>query len=159
MEYKGSNADALQMLIDHENTISELYAAYADRFADHRQYWLDLAHEETEHADEIRKLTPLADQNRRVLNTAGFKPAAVNTSVSYLRDQIGHARRGLVTLRDALSTALDLEKAMIERKFFEIFETPAPEAQSVLMTLTEGTQKHIETIEAEWQKHRVAQTN
>jgi hypothetical protein len=158
MEYRGTDTDALQLLIDHENTISELYAAYADRFADHRQYWLDLAHEETEHADEIRKLLPLADTGNRVLNTTGFKPAAVNTSVGYLRDQIKHARSGFVTLKDALSTALDLEKAMIERKFFDILDTPAPEAQSVLITLTEGTQKHIETIETEWQKHRVPQT-
>lgn len=159
MEYRGSGADALQMLIEHENTISELYAAYADRFSDHRQYWLELAHEETEHADAIRKLLPLADRGNRVINAAGFKPAAVNTSITYLRDQIRSARGGFVTLRDALSTALDLEKAMIERKFFDIFETPAPEAQSVLMTLTEGTQKHIDTIETEWQKHRVAQPN
>ena len=158
MDYRGSDTDALQMLIDHENTISELYTAYADRFADHRQYWLNLAHEETEHADELRKLLAMADKGNRVLNTAGFKPAAVNTSVSYLRDQIRQARGGFVTLRDALSTALDLEKAMIERKFFEILDTPAPEAQSVLITLTDGTQKHIETIEAEWQKLRTVQT-
>jgi len=159
MEYKGSAADALQMLIDHENTISELYAAYADRFAERRQYWLELAHEETEHADEIRKLVPLAGKGNRLLNTAGFKPAAVKTSISYLRDQIGNARRGFVSFRDALSTALDLEKAMIERKFFDIFETPAPEAQAVLRTLTEGTQKHIDTIEIEWQKQRTTQTS
>lgn len=159
MDYKGSAADALQMLIEHENTISELYAAYADRFAEQRKYWLELAHEETEHADEIRKLVPLADRGNRFLNTTGFKPAAVRTSISYLRDQISHARKGFVSLRDALSTALDIEKAMIERKFFDIFETPAPEVQSVLLTLTEGTQKHIETIEAEWQKHRTAQTS
>ena len=158
MEYRGSAADALQMLIDHENTISELYAAYADRFADRRQYWLNLAHEETEHADEIRKLIPLADKGNRLLNTAGFKPAAVNTSITYLRDQIRQARSGFVSLRDALSTALDLEKAMIERKFFDILDTPAPEAQSVLITLTDGTQKHIETIETEWQKLRTVQT-
>lgn len=158
MEYRGTGADALQMLIDHENTISELYAAYADRFADHRKYWLSLAHEETEHADEIRKLLPLADKGSRVLNTAGFKPAAVNTSITYLRDQIRQSRGGFVTLKDALSTALDLEKAMIERKFFDILDTPSPEAQSVLITLTDGTQKHIETIESEWQKHRVPQT-
>ncbi|UCG63141.1 MAG: hypothetical protein JSV52_07630 [Candidatus Zixiibacteriota bacterium] len=157
MDYRGSDTDALQMLIDHENTISELYTAYADRFADRRQYWLNLAHEETEHADELRKLLPLADKGNRVLNTSGFKPAAVNTSVSYLRDQIRQARGGLVTLRDALSTALDLEKAMIERKFFDILDTPAPEAQSVLITLTDGTQKHIETIETEWQKLRTVQ--
>ena len=158
MQYRGTDTDALQMLIDHENTISELYTAYADRFADHRPYWLNLAHEETEHADEIRKLLPLADKGNRVLNTAGFKPAAVNTSIAYLRDQIRQARNGFAGFKDALSIALDLEKAMIERKFFDILDTPSAEAQAVLTTLTEGTQKHIETIEAEWQKHRVPQT-
>lgn len=158
MEYRGSAADALQMLIDHENTISELYTAFADRFVSHRQYWLNIAHEETEHADELRKLFPLADKGNRVLNIARFKPAAINTSLSYLRDQIRQARSGFMTLRDALSTALDLEKAMIERKFFDILDTPSPEAQSVLITLTDGTQQHVATIESEWQKLRTVQT-
>ncbi|UCE24088.1 MAG: hypothetical protein JSU74_12450 [Candidatus Zixiibacteriota bacterium] len=156
MDYRGTDKDALQMLIDHELAIAELYRAYADRFSDYREYWQDLANEENEHAEEIRGLMNLVDQNQKVVDTQGFKPAAVNTSIGYLRDITKLATNTPITIRDALSTALDLEKAMIERKFFDIFDTSAPEAQAVLMVLTDGTKNHVETIETEWARFRTS---
>ncbi len=156
MDYRGTDKDALQMLIDHEMAIAELYRTYAGRFQDYRDYWQNLATEENEHAEEIRGLMELVDQSQEVVDTSGFKPAAVNTSIGYLRDITKLAANTPISIRDALSTALDLEKAMIERKFFDIFDTSAPEAQAVLMVLTDGTKKHVETIEAEWTKFRTS---
>lgn len=154
MEYRGTEAQALQMLIDHERAISELYQVYSERIPDHREFWRLLAEEEVEHAEIIGSLLPFADKSPSILKKAGFKPAAVTTSMSFLRDLIQRARTEPSMLKAALSTAVDLEKAMIERKFFDIFDTPAPEAQKVHALLTDGTKSHVERIENEWQVHR-----
>ena len=154
MDYRGTEKDALQMLIKHELAIADLYAAYAERYPDHRDYRLLLSSEEKDHADAIRNVLEVADQNQSGLKTSGFKPAAVNTSIAYLEDLTKAAQTTPVPIGDALSSALDLEKAMIERKFFDIFDTPSPVAQETLMILTQGTEKHVATIEHEWQKYR-----
>ncbi len=154
MDYRGTEKEALQMLIDYELVIADLYAAYAERFPDHHDYWLLLSSEEKDHAEAIGKMLEIADQSQSGLKTAGFKPAAVNTSIAYLSDLTKIARTTPIPIGDALSAALDLEKAMIERKFFGIFDTPAPLAQEVLLLLTQGTEKHVASIEHEWQKYR-----
>ena len=154
MEYRGTEKEALQMLIDHEMAISNLYTTYAERFPDHRDYWLLLSSEEKDHAEAIRKILEIADRSQSGLKTSGFRPAAVNTSIAYLGDLTKIANTTPIPIGDALSTALDLEKAMIERKFFAIFDTPEPMAQEVLMLLTQGTEKHVASIEHEWQRYR-----
>ncbi len=154
MLYKGSDRDALRMLIDHEVAISDLYTAYAELFSDHGDYWNLLASEERQHADAISGLLEIVDGEVRVVETSGFKPIAIMTSIDYLRGHTSRARTSPVALPAALSIALDIEKAMIERKFFGIFDTAAPEARAVLKILEEGTHTHIETIEHEWRKYR-----
>jgi hypothetical protein len=154
VEYRGTETQALQMLIDHEMTIKELYQAYARKFPDHHDYWMLLASEEKAHAEAISKLLESAASTPVGLKLAGFKPVAVTTSLSYMKDLIKKAESSPLPIGDALSSARDLEKAMIERKFFEIFDTPAPLAQQALILLTSGTQKHIDTIEHEWRKYR-----
>ena len=116
MDYRGTEKEALQMLIDYELAIADLYAAYAERFPDHRDYWLLLSSEEKDHAEAIGKMLEIADQNQSGLKTAGFKPAAVNTSIAYLSDLTKIAKTTPIPIGDALSAALDLEKAMIEIK-------------------------------------------
>ena len=154
MQYKGSDRDALRMLVDHEIAISDLYTAYADLFGDYRDYWNLLASEEREHADAITGLLEIVDGGRKVVDTSEFKPVAIKTSIDYLRDQAKRAANTPIALPVALSTALDLEKAMIERKFFGIFDTDSEEARKVLKILEEGTHTHIDTIEHEWRKYR-----
>lgn len=46
----------MEMLAQHEETISELYSAYSAQFPDHREFWATLAWEEKNHARQIREL-------------------------------------------------------------------------------------------------------
>ncbi|MEW6412120.1 MAG: hypothetical protein AB1483_06540 [Candidatus Zixiibacteriota bacterium] len=154
MQYRGSDKEALQMLIDHELAISDLYATYANFHVDHREYWQSLAKEEREHADTIKRLLDIIDSGKQIINTANFKPIAVKTSIDYLRQSAARARSATIPLPEALSTALDVEKAMIERKFFGIFDTASSEAQAVRKVLEDGTHSHVAKLESEWHKYR-----
>jgi hypothetical protein len=54
----------------------------------------------------------------------------------------------------ALSIALNIEQSMIERKFFETFDTDSAELKHVLHDLTASTNEHIKRVEKCWAEHR-----
>jgi hypothetical protein len=51
--------NVIELLATHEETISQLYACYAERFPDHKEFWSTLSEEELEHAKLVRQLSEL----------------------------------------------------------------------------------------------------
>ena len=51
-----------------------------------------------------------------------------------------------VTLDQALTTALRLEESLIEKRFFEVFDSDSPELKEVFQDLSRETEAHIEKI-------------
>ena len=50
------------------------------------------------------------------------------------------------SLINALSVALSIEESMIERKFFDVFETDSAELRDVLLNLAAETKRHREQV-------------
>jgi len=59
------------------------------------------------------------------------------------------------TLVQCLSLALDIEKALIEKKFFVVFAGDSPAFARLLKRLAAATGKHIEAVRKMWEKHRL----
>ncbi|MFW6126220.1 MAG: hypothetical protein ACOC58_03860, partial [Chloroflexota bacterium] len=57
-------------------------------------------------------------------------------------------------LSHALSVTLSTEEALLERRFFEVFETDSVELKHVLQDLAHATEQHVNKVRAEWSKHR-----
>ena len=51
--------EIMEILINHEEAISKLYEAYAQKFPDHKEFWSTLSWEEKDHAEQIRKLSQI----------------------------------------------------------------------------------------------------
>jgi len=146
--------DAAQMMAIHEEAIGELYKAYAKLFPDHEGFWSGLAREETEHAAWIRNLASKAEAGSARLNQKRFRTEAIKTSLDYIKSLTAEAPGQKIKLMDALSTALDIEKALIERKYFEIFEGDSEELKLTLEALTRSTKAHIERVQKAWAEQR-----
>ncbi|UCD63509.1 MAG: hypothetical protein JSW34_12295 [Candidatus Zixiibacteriota bacterium] len=152
MTPRESEASTLLLLIEHELALKEFYEACAEAFPEHKNYWLEIASDEAGHAEAIRDLFDVTV----TLNMARFKSAAVATSLSYVKDSTAQLNGGAYTMNEALATALDFEKAMIDGQFFEIFNTDSQKCIDVYRKLAEDTRNHVKKIESQWVTQRVA---
>jgi len=136
----------VQMLASHELALKQLYQTYALRFPQFKDFWLKLAADEQHHADWLSSLltkTGLADP---LAPCCWPRPAAIESSLDYIQEQILRASRSEVTVVAALFIAKDLENALLEKKFFKVAEGASPEVRAVLGRLVAETEKHWQAV-------------
>lgn len=138
--------EIVDLFEEHERRISELYAAYADKFPEERRFWGDLSAEESGHAAWVRTLYNVLSRSDLIYPESRFNAAALKTSTAYLNSQIERARTGDMTLKQAAGVAIDLEGSMIEKRFFEAVDGDAPELKKMLDYLEAETIAHRENL-------------
>jgi len=137
----------IELLANHEEAISELYRKYSGKFPDYEQFWLGLAEEEVLHAKWIRELRDDIEEGTVFCNEGRFNIIGVQTSLNYIKKQIVDSENQEISLPFALFLALDIENALLERKYFEIFEGDSVGLKHVLQDLAESTEPHRDRIE------------
>lgn len=141
------NNKTLDMLIKNEEMAGELYKAYAAKFPEEEDFWISLAEEEKAHALWIRKFY---DEKKDLVyfNEERFKPQLFEISMKYMAEKLEEAKDAefQLPLKEALSVALGLESGMIERGYFEAFETDSIDLKETLRQLSDATIKHTDKI-------------
>ena len=132
----------VKMLSDHELALKELYQTYAAKIPSLEDFWLRLAADEQRHSDWLGLLMSKPGVDDSSDPCCWPRPAAVESSLKYIRAQIVRAKQGEVTLLVALSIAKDLESALLEKEFFRVADSASPEARAVLGRLVLATEKH-----------------
>jgi hypothetical protein len=158
MNITDTAAHALDMLREHEKAIGRLYETYAHRFPQDREFWLLLAQEEDQHARWIDLLQREVEDDPSGLVVNRFPAAAINYSLHYINGLMEDAQRPGLTPVNALSAALDIEQALLENKYFEVFTSDSTGIQRLLQLLRQGTQTHVERVRTAWQ-NRTAGSN
>lgn len=144
----------IELLIRNEESVSELYLAYAYKYKECSEFWSGLALEEKGHADCIRELVNKVKEGGMHIEPGRFNKEAIESFTKYVKGESERARKEQMPLITALSIALSVEQSMIERKFFEIFDTDSAELKLVLHDLTSSTNEHIKRVEKCWAEHR-----
>lgn len=137
----------IEKLANHEEMLMSLYYAFSEYMAD-KDFWLEIAAEEMSHAHQIRSWYALALENK-TFTTERFKLPAIELSLQFIGSRLEEAKRKEIPPDRALGLALDIEKALLEKKFFEIFESDSVEFKHQLMAMARSIESHIEKIENE----------
>ena len=124
---------------------------------EYKQFWLELAQEETAHAVWIRNFRDKAEEGSVYFNEERFNIEAIQTYLREVKKDIAETKSKELSLINALSRALAFETSLIERKFFEIFEGDSVELKHILLNLAEATKKHGEKISAQIHKWHTRQ--
>ena len=148
--------DIIELLSSHEEAIGRLYSAYAGKFPLYADFWRTLAQEEQKHSAAIITLKSKVDAGALSADMVKFKSELLKTMLIYINNELNKAESGGMPLIQALSTARDIEKSMIERRCFEVFKGDPDELKTVLDEMTLETKRHIEKIEIAWQENRVS---
>jgi rubrerythrin len=141
--------ELINLLINHEEKLRELYLAYGERFSDHREAWEEIAQDEQNHAKWIRALANKFEDKEFGLSERKLNPIGVKTSIEYLETEIARARDGNVSMLNAVSIGLQLENAIIEKGFFEIFDLDSGKFKKIRDALERETQEHKDRL-AKW---------
>ena len=136
----------LDLLEEHERIIGRLYAVYAERFPQERTFWQGLSREENKHAECIASLRPKIENDPNSLIVTRFPMAAIEHSIGYINKLIEQAQHPSLTRTKALSAAMDIETALLENKYFEVFASDSPPLRRVLELLDRGTHAHLQRI-------------
>ena len=134
------------LLAEHEHAIGRLYRAYAGRFPQHRDLWSKLAEEEDQHANWLRRLLVRVEEGLGCVRPDRFDRSSVEASISRVEQMILEAAKPEFSSADALSTAMTLEEALLEAKYFEVFEGTAAEVIQVQYCLADATEDHCRRI-------------
>lgn len=136
----------VELLAEHERAIGRLYQAYAARFPDYRDFWSQLADEEKEHAQWLRRLLVRVKEGLGFVRPDRFDAATVKDSLAQVERMIEEARRPGFSSTDALNTALTLEESLWEAEYFEVFEGTAAEVVQVQYCLADAAKDHRDRI-------------
>ena len=142
----------LTMMAENEELVSDLYRRYSEKFTMHKDFWFGLAVEEINHSTWILDLNKKVLEGNVRFNESRFNTYAIKNFKDYMNEMIGIANTHEVTLESALGTALNIESALIERKFFEVFEADSEELKEVLNLLAVSTKRHADLVTELWNK-------
>lgn len=136
----------LKTLQEHEVLLGRLYRTFAGMFAMKADFWTGLANEESEHAGCIKALRDQLKADPDIVIMERFAVDTIHHSMDYIRGEIERAERGDFTLVSALSMAMKLEEALIEKEFFTVLNGDSEQTRAVMTLLARETQKHYEHI-------------
>jgi hypothetical protein len=138
--------EILEALKEHERVIAQLYEVYARKFPEYEDLWSQLSGEEIQHAEWLEQLQVRVEGSEEDFVMERFAIGAVKHSIVYVNGLIDSAADPDFLLMNALSTAMYLETALIENKYFEVFEADSPGTKHALEMLAQSTQEHCQRL-------------
>jgi len=139
--------DEVEALATHEEVIGRLYDAYAEKFPEYQEFWSDLADEERGHAEWLRKFRRRVELGQAEFNEGRFRIRPIEKSIEYINGYAYKARHEDMTVLYALTTAADIEGALMEKDFLSIYETDNEDLKETLDWLVEATREHKRKID------------
>jgi rubrerythrin len=140
-------ADLSELLAINEESISQHYKIYSERFREYKNFWLDLSSQEQNHAQWIRDLAGQAKKGLVIINEKRFDKESVLEFQKHLKGMLAYIRENDVSIKQALEDGLSIEKFLLEKNFFEVFETEVTELKATISRINEDVKKHRADLE------------
>jgi len=138
----------LDLLIRHELALAGLYATCGQVFPEHSDFWNTLVLEEKAHAQVLKTLQTTMLTQQVFLNARKFNRIGLQTAIDYANKQRRAVLAGEHAIMQALIIALDIERAIIEKDFFEVFESDLAVMKHEFRELRDHTLEHSNRITA-----------
>lgn len=146
--------ETVDLMAQNERLIRDLYATFVKRFAEYRDFWETISEEEDFHGNSIDLFIKEAREGGVHIDLKRFNKSAIEYYMDYIRRKTKEVEGAYFPLhKDALSLSLGIEQTLIEKNFFEVFETDNDALKNVLNLLRESTLDHIERIKKELAKN------
>jgi hypothetical protein len=139
----------IEVLAEHQEAMGNLYHIFSERSPDFIQFWSQLADDKFRHVISIHALLDSVKLGKVRLKRDRLHMEAIRASLQFVRRQISSARRQTGSFTHAFPVAVSIETTIIEKKFFEAFESDSPELRERACKLLDETKNHLERLQAE----------
>lgn len=140
-----------ELLARHEEAIGWLYQAYANEFPDSRAFWTALARDQTNHVSQMEMLKAMIGAGVERFDVGSLQPGPISKATEYVERETEKVGKQRLEERYALSTALAIEQALVNRRYFEVADRCSPEVKRLLIDVFRATERHIERVRTAWQ--------
>lgn len=142
----------IALLQQQENLLAKLYQTFAQKFPEHEDFWNQLAREEEKHAGWLEQLRAATGKKIVLFNEGRTKTYTLETFVQGLKEKLNRAEADGFDARQALACAIDLERCLIEKNVFSLFEGMTEKASRVMKFLAKETREHLDLAEKLYRK-------
>lgn len=129
--------------------IAALYETFARLLPDMAGFWRQIATEERAHAEVIDTLSKKLPNGTVQVDRTKFTFAGIQSAVAFVSARISRYSAEGVDRSAALAMAIDSERGMLEREFFNIFRSKDPDILTDFEELAVHTKEHLRRLEAE----------
>lgn len=143
-ERKPYQQEILALMLKQETLLAKLYQVFAQKFPVHEKLWHKLAREEKKHAGWIKQLRAASEKKVVFFSASPIKPHTLETFVHGIEEKIKQAEADGFDARQALVCTIDLERSLIEKNVFSLFEGMTEKASSTMKFLLTETKEHQE---------------
>ena len=135
------------MLKDIEGAAAQLYETYAAKFPEHSAFWTDISDEEKNHVRVVHNLGSEIAQGNAIFVEDKFAISQIQEALDWIRGRVADAKAKDVSLKEALSTALEFENSLVEKEYYAIIKANNHDMHTFVRDLMDETRKHREKIE------------
>jgi hypothetical protein len=152
MEEKNENYDLVEKARQHELALAELYGLYAQKLEYNKVFWQAISDQEKSHANMIEFLQAKAEGGQIAVNEQRFSPEVMKFLAEKAAQALDEAKDENFSHERALKTALEMEKSLVEKRYFELFRVEDEELKKIVDKLEKETKQHIAKMEQELAK-------
>lgn len=147
----------LEMMVQVELQVADLYGACAEVWKEDQDFWLALEKQEHQHAINIRKMAEIIRKKGQLFERyRPFNIIGLQTIISGINDNIRSLKSGDLSKKESFFVALNLEKSLIEAKYDEIVRTNDLEYGNLVGEIVSQNLQHRKLMEAKIEEMKTA---
>lgn len=140
--------DTFKIMYSVEIEISRLYSAFAGQFPEDSGFWKKISSDEVVHGDNIKRIFALLSENDLEYTIGkAFSLKAGSLMLENVRLYINDTEEKLLTKKNTLVIARDLENCLLEAKYMDYLITDHKEYNDFIKLIVKETTQHKALIE------------
>jgi hypothetical protein len=130
----------------NEKNVVSLYRIYRRRFPESFTTWKKLCNEERKHVQILHELSVKYPNDADYFTVSKHAWKMISYVVNFVSKQFDNQLLKKITARDALETALRIERSMVEKKYFSLFNPEIIEVRRAFRRLNRDVERHINIL-------------
>ncbi len=141
--------NVLELMVECEGLMAELYRAASRTWRDEREFWLVLAGQEEKHAEYAGKMIGLISRDPGSYRPGRpFTEEAIKAFMARIREVIDKVQKGSVSRSGFITTMRDFEQKIIELNYGQIVITDNFVYKQLVKEIVSETAGHKSSIDS-----------
>jgi hypothetical protein len=148
MDLNSDQKELVELFVKQELLIGTLYNLFAKRYPAYKDFWTEISIEEYHHASLIQRITESDSLNNIKFSQGELRTSSLASGIKFIEGLISDFKNNKdFPITQAVITALQLEKALWERKVFQCFKGDSDEVKRIMDSLNLEQEIHIKKID------------